>query len=351
MPTAQQEPAAIDLTLSDDEEDAAAAPAQPAVAGQAAHAAQPAVAASTSPLAPAPWGAQSIPPPSPAVGSPELLTPQAHAAALAAAAQAEEEAADAQSRQSQQQRVASALGDFADRLMRKLVGKLSHGPLICSGLHASAACMGLLSLCCADWTGAEPLSDALLSMPEGPVTCVRCKTWPARTSDATDNVKPSPALSCSRWGQAQRQSALPSATLWLRSRSRLLLRTGSRWLRCWAECSGPQAAVLLMDKTKLVRSDSAHPCRVLGSMESVLRACALAFMGSIADCGRPTGCQGQAEIISEHEQEMPRPVLQAQQAGWQDAVASPAIPCTLGKTSFQSCDTGCTLQCEAHQCP
>ena len=49
VPTSQQEPMAIDLTLSDDEEDAPAAPAQHAVASQAVHAAQPAVVAGTSP--------------------------------------------------------------------------------------------------------------------------------------------------------------------------------------------------------------------------------------------------------------------------------------------------------------
>ena len=187
VPSAQQEPTAIDLTLSDDEEDAPAAPAQPAVAGQAAHAAQPAAVAGTLPLAPAPWAAQSIPPPSPAVGSPELLTPQTHAAALAAAAQAEEEAADAQSRQSQQQRVASALGDFADRLMRKLVGQLSCGHLICSKLPSSVQsrmhlltdsdCLSGHSLGCAVLSVQVHCHPqyALLCVPRGSVTCGRCK--------------------------------------------------------------------------------------------------------------------------------------------------------------------------------
>lgn len=86
---------------------------------------------------------------------------------------------------------------------------------------------------------------------------------PARTSGANANVRPSLALSCSGWGQAQRQSAPPSAKLWLRSRSRLLLRTGCRWLRFWRGCLGAQAAKLLMDKTTPVRPDFALLCQAL----------------------------------------------------------------------------------------
>ena len=288
--SAQQEPMAIDLTLSDDEEDAPAAPTQPAVADQAAHAAQPAVAAGTSPLAPAPWAAQSIPPPSPAVGSPELLTPQAHAAALAAAAQAEEEAADAQSRQSQQQRVASALGDFADRLMRKLVGRLSCGHLICSNLHASAdrlpvwACLG-----CAVLSGQVQChpQHALLCMPCGSLTCGGCKIPACAHTWGECQREASLALPCSRWGRAQSQSALPSAKPWQMSRSRLLLRTGCRWLRFWTECLGAQAAMLLTDKTKPVRSGFALLCRVLVPIDkSLFVLCAWVLLQ-----GEPTGCQ------------------------------------------------------------
>ena len=141
------------------------------------------------------------------------------------------------------------------------------------------------------------------------------------------DVSPPLVLFYSRWGQARRQSAPPSAKPWLRSRSRLLLRTGCRWLRFWTECLGAQAAVLLMDKTKLVRSDFALPCQVLVSMDSQPQLCAwaLASIGDIAEYGEPTGCQWQTEMLSEHEKEMPRPVLHALQAGWQ--VAGVCIAC------------------------
>ena len=163
------------------------------------------------------------------------------------------------------------------------------------GISSAQTCMHLPTGClsvgacfgCAVLSGQVQChpQDALLCMPCGSVTCGSCKipacahTWGKCEREAFL------ALPCSRWGPAQSQSALPSAKPWQKSRSRLLLRTGCRWLRFWTECLGAQAAMLLMDKTKPVMSGFALLCRVLVFIHSLSVQCAwvLASIGSTAE--------------------------------------------------------------------